>query len=456
MLKPHQFLLTKKACPVKRLIATICLLISFSSAFAAPPASSHEISERQAWIDQQLPSLVKTYQWLHTHPEVSFQEQETAKYIADQWQKSGFEVTTGVGGNGIVGIIENGPGPAVMLRCDLDALPVMEQTQLPYASDVKIELPGGATTGVMHACGHDIHMTNLVATARYLAEHRDQWSGTLMVIGQPAEERGAGAKAMLTDGLFKRFPKPDFALALHVSGDKPTGAVGVLPGYALANVDSVDIRMKGRGGHGSAPHTTIDPIVQAAQLVMALQTIVSREVKPIEPAVVTVGSIHGGTKHNIIGNECELQLTVRSYSEAVRQQVLSAIQRKAKAVAMSFDAPPPEINISEGTPSLRNDDDLTARLKQVFESTLGTDKVSVDEPSMGGEDFSRYGREGIPILMYRLGSVHQSRLDRFKALGVPAPSLHSSQYYPDVEPTLTTGILTMTSAALDLLKKPSP
>jgi hippurate hydrolase len=439
---------------VKHIIATICLLIPVHSVAADPPGSTQSVSDRQAWIKDQIPDLVRTYQWLHTHPEVSFQEQETANYLADQWQKNGFQVTTRVGGHGIVGIMKNGAGPTVMLRCDLDALPVTEQTQLPYASEVKFELPGGATTGVMHACGHDIHMTNLLATAQYLAEHRDQWSGTLMVIGQPAEERGAGAKAMLQDGLFKRFPKPDFALALHVSGDKPTGAIGVLPGYALANVDSVDIRMKGRGGHGSAPHTTIDPIVQAAQLVMSLQTIVSREVKPIEPAVVTGGSIHGGTKHNIIGNECDLQLTVRSYSEAVRRKVLDAIQRKARAVAMSFDAPAPEIKISEGTPSLRNDDDLTARLKQVFETTLGTDRVSVDEPSMGGEDFSRYGREGVPILMYRLGSVNQSRLDRFKALGVPAPSLHSSQYYPDVEPTLTTGILTMTGAALELLKRP--
>ena len=433
-----------------RLLATLCLLVPIPLA-ANDSSSAAQVASREAWIQQQMPELIKTYQWLHTHPEVSFQEQETAKFIAKQWQDSGFTVTSDVGGHGVVGILENGAGPILMLRCDLDALPVTEQTQLPYASEVKIELPSGAMTGVMHACGHDIHMTNLVGTAAYLAGHRNQWSGTLMVIAQPAEERGAGAKAMLTDGLFKNFKKPDFAIALHVSGDKPTGAVGVLAGYALANVDSVDIRMKGRGGHGSAPHTTIDPIVQAAQLVMSLQTIVSREVKPIDPAVVTVGSIHGGTKHNIIGNQCDLQLTVRSYSENVRQQVLSAIQRKAKAVAASFDAPAPEITISEGTPSLKNDSELTARMKQVFEKTLGNQNVSVDEPSMGGEDFSRYGREGVPILMYRLGSVNQARLDRFKALGVPAPSLHSSQYYPDVEPTLNTGILTMTGAALDLL-----
>ncbi|MGI9473650.1 MAG: M20 metallopeptidase family protein [Rubripirellula sp.] len=416
-------------------------------------AVAQTTQERDQWIDEQMPSLLETYRWLHTHPEVSFQEQETAAFVATLWREAGFEITTDVGGHGVVGILNNGEGPTLMLRCDLDALPVTEQTQLPYASTKTIELPGGASTGVMHACGHDIHMTNLVATAQYLAEHQDEWSGTLMVIAQPAEERGAGARAMLQDGLFERFPKPDYAVALHVSGDKPAGEVGVLAGYALANVDSVDIRVKGRGGHGSAPHTAIDPIAQAAQLVVDLQTIVSREVNPIEPAVVTVGSIHGGTKHNIIGNECDLQITVRSYSDEVRKKVLDAIQRKAKAVAASFNAPEPEISISEGTPSLKNDADLTARLKKVFEATIGRDKVSIDEPSMGGEDFSRYGRAGVPILMYRLGTVLQSRLDRFDALDVPPPSLHSSQYYPDVEPSLRTGVLTMTAAALDLLKK---
>ena len=340
-----------------------------------------------------------------------------------------------------------------MLRCDLDALPVTEQTQLPFASTQQLQLPSGAMAGVMHACGHDMHMTNLVATSQYMAEHSDDWSGTLMVIAQPAEERGQGAKAMLKDGLFEKFPRPDFAVALHVSGDKRAGSIGVLPGYALANVDSVDIHVKGRGGHGSQPHTTVDPVVQAAHLIVALQTIVSREVKPIDPAVVTVGSIHGGTKHNIIGNDCHLQITVRSYSDEVRAQVLAAIRRKAAAVALGFDAPEPEISVSEGTPSLKNDAELTARLKAVFAETIGADNVADDEPSMGGEDFSQYGRAGVPILMYRLGAVSQSRLDRYAKLGVPPPSLHSSQFYPDFEPTLRTGVLTMTAAALELLGK---
>ena len=257
---------------------------------------------------------------------------------------------------------------------------------------------------------------------------------------------------MLGDGLFTRFPKPDFAVALHCSDDKPAGTVALLAGYALANVDSVDITVKGRGGHGSAPHTTIDPVIQAAELIVSLQTIVSREIKPTEPAVVTVGSIHGGTKHNIIGNDCHLQLTIRSYSDQVRNQILSAIDRKAKAIAQGYGAPEPELSISEGTPSLRNDDQLTARLRKVFIETIGQQNVAGDEPSMGGEDFSQYGRAGVPIVMYRLGTVSQERLDRYEALDVPPPSLHSALYYPDVEPSLRIGIQTMTAAALNLLQ----
>lgn len=404
-----------------------------------------------AWIDKELPELVRTYCWFHQNPEVSFQEEDTAARVASFWRKFGYEVTTNIGGHGVVGILKNGDGKTLMLRCDFDALPVTEQTQLPYASEVRIEVPGGGTSGVMHACGHDIHMTNLIAVAKYMSQHRDQWSGTLMLVGQPAEERGAGAKAMLDDKLFERFPKPDFAVACHTSSDTPAGKIKVLPGFALANVDSVDITVKGRGGHGSAPHTAVDPIVQAAHLVLALQTIVSREVKPTEPAVVTVGSIHGGTKHNIIPNDCRLQITVRSYDDEVRKQVLAAIERKAKAVATLFEAPEPEVRVSEGTPSLKNDAELTERLKSVFIDALDEDSVIDDEPVMGGEDFSRFGRAGVPILMYRLGTVSQRRLDRFEALDVPPPSLHSSQYYPDAEPSLRTGIKTMSAAALHLL-----
>ena len=245
--------------------------------------------------------------------------------------------------------------------------------------------------------------------------------------------------------------KPDFALAMHVSGDTPTGTISIRPGFALANVDSVDITMKGRGGHGSAPDSTIDPIVMAAQLVMSLQMIVSREIDPLDPAVVTVGSIHGGTKHNIIGNECKLQLTVRSYKPEVREKLLSSIRRRTLAVAQSYGADEPEILCSEGTPSLRNDDELAARMKTIFRGIVGEDNVIDDEPSMGGEDFSRYGIAGVPILMYRVGSVNQKRLDRFKKLGVPPPSLHSGLYYPDAEETLETAFQAMTVATLELM-----
>lgn len=405
----------------------------------------------QEWTEQNLDSLVQLYFHLHRNPELSYQERETSLRIAKEWQDAGYQVTQDVGGYGVVAILKNGDGPTVMLRTDLDALPVKEETGLEYASGVIVPTEDGGQTGVMHACGHDIHMTNLVGVARYLAEHRDQWDGTLMLIGQPAEERVGGAKAMLADGLFTRFPKPDVALALHVAHDLPAGKVGYRAGYALANVDSVDITVKGRGGHGSAPHTTVDPIIQAAELVVALQSIVSREINPLEPAVVTVGSIHGGTKHNIIGNECRLQITVRSYADDVRKQLLDSIRRKALAVAESHRADPPTVTFSEGTPSLYNDDDLAAKLSVVFQHTLGSENVLQVEPVMGAEDFSLFGKAGVPILMYRLGSVSQRRLDQLAMAKRSPPSLHSSLYYPDFEPTLRTGIATMTQAVLALM-----
>jgi len=444
-------------CCVKNMRSMIAPLGLALSAILFSPASLSKLLaiEPQDWVDTNLSSLVKTYQWLHSHPEVSYEEKETSAKLAQLWEKSGYEVTTGVGGYGVIGMLKNGEGPTLMLRCDLDALPVTEQTPLPFASTRTIEIPSGGKTGVMHACGHDVHMTNLVGVAQYLAEHVSRWSGTLMLVGQPAEERGGGAKAMLREGIFERFAKPDYALAVHVCSKTPAGTVSVMPGHALANVDSVDIVVKGRGGHGSAPHTTIDPVVQAASLVIALQTIVSREVKPIEPAVVTVGSIHGGTKHNVIGDECRLQITVRTYSNEVRAQVLAAIQRKAKAIAMLHDAPEPDIRIGEGTPSLENDAELATTLRQVFVETLGEEHVITDEPSMGGEDFSRFGRAGVPILLYRVGSIEKSRLDRFANMQLPPPSLHSSTYYPDIDPTLKTGIKTLVAAALCLLKKPA-
>lgn len=405
------------------------------------------------WVESALPQLLEDYRWLHTHPEVSFHEEETAKYVAKQWRDVGFTVTEKVGGHGVVAILKNGDGPTVMLRTDLDGLPVSEQTGLPFASKQTVLTEAGTSSGVMHACGHDMHMSSVIGAARYLSAHKSDWSGTLMLIGQPAEERGSGAKAMLDDGLFKRFTKPDYAVALHCESNTPTGKIALRAGYSLANVDAVDIEVKGRGGHGAEPSTTIDPIVQAAELILSLQTIVSREMKPIEPAVITVGSIHGGTKHNIIGDSCRLQVTVRSYTPEVREKLLKSIRRRALAIAQAYGAPEPIIHVSEGTPALENNKQLTERLTKTFQSAIGSDNVLDMEPVMGGEDFSQYGLAGVPIVMYRLGVVSQQRLDRFKELGQVPPSLHSPFFYPDPDESLATGVKTMVSAALDLMPK---
>jgi hippurate hydrolase len=309
--------------------------------------------------------------------------------------------------------------------------------------------------GVMHACGHDLHMTNMVGVAQFLAGHRGDWSGTLVVIGQPAEEKGQGAQAMIDDGLFNRFPRPDFAVALHVGSDLAPGKIEYRAGYSQANVDSVDITIKGRGGHGAAPDTTIDPIVIAARLVLDLQTIISREIKPTDPAVITVGSIHGGSKHNIIGDDCHLQLTVRSYEPEVREKLLAAIKRKTLAAAASSGAPEPTIEISEGTPSLFNDPELTERVAATIKRTLGDENVAEAKLSMGGEDFSRYGLAGVPICMYRLGTVDQSRLDEFEKKGESPPSLHSPQYYPNAEASLRVSVPVMVAVVEDLLPPPT-
>jgi hippurate hydrolase len=395
--------------------------------------------------------LVALYTHFHTHPELSYQEKQTAARVASELEAVGCEMTTGVGGHGVVGLLKNGDGPTLMLRCDLDALPVTEETGLEYASRATAIDKDGVEVGVMHACGHDIHITNLIAVARYLSSHKNEWSGTVMFIGQPAEETGGGAKAMLDDGLFERFPRPDFAIALHVDALIPAGMVGYRGGYTMANVDSCDITVKGRGGHGSYPQGCIDPIAQAAQLIVDLQTIVSREIAPLEPAVVTVGSIHGGTKHNIIPDTCHLQLTIRSYSPEVREHLKEAIIRKARSVAESFRAPEPEIDYTEGTPSLFNDERLVERLVPVFVEALGEEQVTQADRTMGGEDFSRYGLAGVPVFMYRLGSVERERLSSIAGSGDTPPSLHSAKYYPDVRPTLRTGVTSMVSIVRELL-----
>lgn len=431
----------------RRLFELLCLLSVSMSARVQTFAE-----EIDAWLQKETPQLTQVYKSLHQAPELSFEEEKTAARMADLMSELGLKVTPDIGGHGVVCVLENGKGKTLLLRADMDALPVAEETGLDYASKFRVRDARGATVGVMHACGHDIHLTNLIGTVRYLASHRDEWQGTLVAIFQPAEERGAGAKAMIADGLLRRFPRPDYALAMHVSSDTPAGTVEYLAGYAQANVDSVDITVRGRGGHGAKPESTVDPVVVAARLVVDLQTIVSREIAPIDPAVITVGSIHGGTKHNIIGDTCHLQLTVRSYTQEVREHLISAIRRKALAAAQSANAPEPEISTTEGTPALYNDPSLVERLVPVLKQKLGADNVNETTPSMGGEDFGRIGREGVPILMLKLGTVSQSRLDGFAAEGIPAPSLHSPKYFPDPEPSISTGVTTLVTAAIELLR----
>jgi amidohydrolase len=425
-------------------LAAVCVSLFLASPAAAEPDAD--------WIRGQIDSLTQFYKDLHQSPELSYEEEKTAAKVAAELRRIGFEATEHVGGHGVVGVLKNGDGPMLLLRADMDGLPVVEETGLDYASTVKVTDARGAVVGTMHACGHDMHMTNLVGTLRYLAEHRDAWQGTILAIFQPAEERGAGAQAMLDDGLFARFGRPDFAFALHVAADRATGKIACRTGYALANVDSVDVTIRGRGGHGAYPHTTIDPIVIAARLVLDLQTIVSREVKPIEPAVITVGAIQGGTKHNVIGDDCKLQITVRSFTPEVRQQLIDAIRRKAKAQADSSGAPEPEIEVSDGTPALWNDPDLAARILPAIREAIGEDNVEEAEPSMGGEDFGAFGRAGVPIVMMSVGSVTPERLENYRRDDGSEPSLHSPRYYPEIEPTINTGVTAFTAAALELLQ----
>jgi amidohydrolase len=411
-------------------------------------------TDPEQWLNDNMPSLVELYIHFHQNPELSFKEAKTSERFADELEKIGCKVTRNIGGYGVVGVMENGTGPTVMLRADLDGLPVTERTGRPYASKVQVENENGNTVGVMHACGHDIHMTNLLGSAQYLAAHKDQWQGTLILIGQPAEERGSGAVAMIEDGLFQKFPIPDICLAIHCASGIPAGKIAVRGGFMMANVDSVDVTLYGRGGHGAYPHTTIDPIVQAAKFVLDVQTIVSREVKPTEPAVITVGSIQAGTKHNIIPDECHMQLTVRSYADDVRKQLLEGIKRKAKAAAASVGAKEPLIKVSEGTPSLANDQDLVDRLNPVFKKAIGESNVLLADQVMGGEDFSQFGRQGgMPTTLFWVGAVNQDRLNRYGEMGLPIPSLHSAEFYPDTEPVLKTGISAMTHAVLDLMPR---
>jgi hippurate hydrolase len=441
------------------LLALLCVLV-----FAAPTMAQQSLD---GMLDREIAQLVNTYKALHAAPELSHHEEKSAAFLAAQLRALGFTVTERVGkyaqpewtSYGVVAVLKNGAGPTVLVRTELDALPVEEKTGLPYASTVKTKNDAGQDVSVMHACGHDIHMTSLLGTAKMLAALKDQWHGTLVMIGQPAEETVNGARAMLADGLYSRFPKPDFALALHDSADVEAGKITYWPGYAMASSTSVDLVIRGLGGHGARPEATKDPVVIAAQTVLALQTIVSREKSALDPAVITVGSIHGGTKRNIIPDEVTLQLTIRTYKEEVRQSILASIERIAKGMALAAGVPADRAPIlkvieSENAPSTYNDPELSERIAAAIGRTIGKDNVIKTEPLMVSEDFGRLSLDHqIPAFMFWLGAVEPSRVEAARKSGKTLPSLHSSLFEPLPEPTLRTGIKAMTTAVLELMKK---
>ena len=430
--------------------------VAFAFALFASIAASLAYAKDAALagIDAIYPELDALYIDLHQNPELSGQESKTATKLADRLRRLGYEVTTGVGGHGIVALMRNGDGPTVMLRTDMDALPVEEKTGLPYASKVSAPGPSGTMVPVMHACGHDVHMSSLIGAATLLARMKDRWKGTLMLIGQPAEETLSGAEAMIKDGLFTRFPKPTYAVAIHDTNILPAATVGYSSGYLLANLNTVSITIHGRGGHGAYPNRTIDPIVIAARTILSLQTIVARENNPLDPAVVTVGSIQGGTKANIIPNDVTMLLTVRSYKEEVRKRLLSAIERIAKAEAAAANAPQePTIKILETAVATYNDPGLTKRLVKVLSAGLGESNVRETPPQMGSEDFSLYGQAGVTAVLLWVGAVEPKKFAQAKASGATLPGPHSSLFAPEREPTIRTGVSVLTLAALDLLGK---
>jgi len=423
---------------------------------SALPLTAADVPELSG---DRLDDLVALYKHLHAHPELSYYETETAARMALELRQAGFEVTEEFGGTGVVGLMENGPGPVLMIRADMDGLPVVEKTGAPYASDVRATDDLGQDVGVMHACAHDTHMTSWVGTARNLAAMKDEWSGTVVMIAQPAEERGGGARLMLEKGLYERFPVPDNVIALHSHPSLQAGKIGYRMGFAMANVDSVDVTIQGVGGHGAYPHLAKDPIVLAAQIVTALQTISSRQVDPQDAAVVTVGSIHGGAKHNVISEEVKLQLTVRSYADETREMLLRSIERIVVKTAEAYGMPEdrmPSVTYpnKEYTAAVYNDPELGERLVGAWKRLLGEENVVPIPAEMGGEDFARYGRteHDVPIFLFRLGTIDAERIAAAKEPGAPGlPSLHSPYFRPEPVETVRTGVRAMTAAALELL-----
>jgi len=440
--------------------------ILWTSIFCSAVAFAQETPRSLA--DNELPSLLTIYKDIHTHPELSGHEERTASFIAKELRAAGCQVTEHLGkyensklkGYGVVGVMKNGDGPTVVVRTDMDALPVHEETGLPYASSVTTKNDEGKEVHVMHACGHDAHMSAFIGVARALAKLKDQWHGTIVFVAQPAEETGNGARALLHAGLYEKFGKPDFALGFHDKADMQTGHIGVTEGYTYANVDSVDVTVRGVGGHGAYPHKTKDPIVLAAEMINTWQTIASRENNPLDPIVVTVGSIHGGTKHNIIPDEVKMQLTVRTYKPETRERVLAAIDQIAKGCAMAAGIPPdraPIVSVAKDqfTPATYNNPELTKRLLAVWKKTLGNENVEIVDATMGGEDFSEYSLpdHSIPAVDFHIGAVDPVKIADSKKNGTMLPSLHSSKFAPVPEPTIRTGIIAMTAAVLELMKK---
>ena len=435
---------------------------------ALPAVSLFAQQTPQSLADAELPSLLAIYKDIHAHPELSMHEERSAAIVAKELKAAGYQVTERVGKYdkasvtcfGVVGVMKNGAGPIVLVRTDLDALPVHEETGLPYASTVTTKNDEGKEVPVMHACGHDTHIAAFIGTARALAKLRDQRHGTIVFVAQPAEETGNGARALLKGGLYDRFGKPDFALGFHDKADLQTGHIGVTEGYTSANVDSVDVTVRGVGGHGGYPHKTKDPIVLAAEMINAWQTIASRENNPLDPIVVTVGSIHGGTKRNIIPDEVTMQLTVRTYKKQVREKVLAAIERIAKDIAAAGGvlperAPIVTVRKDEFCSATYNNPELTKRLVAVWRKSLGNENVEIVDPTMGGEDFSEYSLpdHSIPAVDFHFGAVDQAKIADYQQTGKELPSLHSSKFAPLPEPTIRTGIVAMTTAVLELMKK---
>jgi amidohydrolase len=436
--------------PSPRLLKHL-LLAGVTAAGAAQAAALPP--EFTAQLDKDYPSIEALYQDLHRNPELAFNEHQTAKKLAERVKALGFEVTTGVGGTGVVAILKNGPGPIAMLRTEIDALPVLEKTGLPFASTVTTKNAAGETVPTMHACGHDVHMSAWYATAKLMAENRKAWSGTLMLVGQPAEEPLTGSAAMIKDGLFKRFPKPDYAISMHDEGTLPAGQVGWHAGHFRASADTITITIHGQGGHGATPQETRDPVVMSARIVMALQTLISRENNPADPVVITVGSIHGGTQANIVPDQVKLLLTVRTFKPEVRQRVLASIVREVEGEAQAAGAPKkPQIDIVPGADSVYNDPELTARAVTAVQGALGAQNVVEMPAKMTSEDFANYGQAGIKAVLLHVGAVEPGKLAAARKAGKYPPGTHSPQWAPEFKPTVRSFIMAETAVLLDLLK----